>query len=220
MPTDAPSVQPGPRFVRAVAWASTLHRDQARKGGDTPYLAHLLGAAALVLDHGGSETEAIAALLHDAIEDAGVTREQIRKRFGTSVARIVEDCTDVPLRGAQGKYPKRARHQRSAKTWMKRRRRSLRHLADPSTSEAVLRVRAADALWNCRSIVADLRRSGPEVWTRFHAGAVDQLWYHRSMAVVLTRRLPGTLTDELRATVSEMERLAGWWFDVGDPQGS
>jgi hypothetical protein len=82
----------------------------------------------------------------------------------------------------------------------------------------VLRVRAADALWNARSIVADLRRNGPEVWRRFNAGAVDQLWYYRSVSAVLSQRLPGTLTDELRAAVGEMERLAGWWFAVGDPQ--
>ena len=220
MPTERPRVQPGPRFARAVKWAAALHLDQTKKGSDTPYLAHLLGVAALVLDDGGSETEAIAALLHDSIEDAGVTREQIRKRFGTSVARIVEDCTDVPLRGARGKYPKRARRERTAKTWMKRRRRSLRHLADPDTSESVLRVRAADSLSNARSIVTDLRRNGPEVWTRFHAGAVDQLWYYRSVSVVLSQRLPGALTDELRTAVAEMERLAGWWFDVGDPQTS
>ncbi len=218
MPTERPRVQPGPRFARAVEWSAALHRDQARKGGDAPYLSHLLGVAALVLEHGGNETEAIAALLHDSIEDAGVTREQIRKRFGTKVARIVEDCTDVPLRGAQGKYPKRGRYERTATTWRKRRRRSLRHLADPATSESVLRVRAADTLSNARSIVTDLRRSGPEVWTRFHAGAVDQLWYFRSVSVVLSRRLPGALSDELRSAVAEMERLAGWWFDVGDPQ--
>jgi hypothetical protein len=82
----------------------------------------------------------------------------------------------------------------------------------------VLRVRAADALFNARSIVADLRRHGPETWQRFHAGAVDQLWYHRSLAIVLGHRHPGLLSDELRATVGEMEQLAGWWFDVGDPQ--
>jgi len=79
-------------------------------------------------------------------------------------------------------------------------------------------VRAADALVNARSIVADLRRIGPETWLRFNAGAVDQLWYHRSVAVALQARHPGLLTDELRVTVREMERLAGWWFDVGDPQ--
>ena len=82
----------------------------------------------------------------------------------------------------------------------------------------MLRVRAADALYNARSIVADLRRIGPEVWQRFHAGAVDQLWYYRSLSIVLSDRFPGYLSDELRATVRDMEQLAGWWFDVGDPQ--
>ena len=96
--------------------------------------------------------------------------------------------------------------------------RSLEHLADPKASESVLRVRAADALYNARSTLADLRRYGPETWGRFNAGAVDQLWYYRSLSVVLSRRLPGLLSDELRVTVRELENLAGWWFDVGDPQ--
>jgi (p)ppGpp synthase/HD superfamily hydrolase len=211
-------VRPGPRFAHAVEWASALHHGQTKKGTDTPYVAHLLGVAALVLDHGGSENEAIAALLHDAIEDAGVSPKQIRRRFGPKVARIVVECTDVAVRGDRA--PKQRLKRRSAKNWRKRKRRTIRHLADPDTSTSVLRVKAADTLWNARSIVADLRRSGPEIWRRFNAGAVDQLWYHRSMAVVLTRRFPGALTDELRATVGEMERLAGWWFDVGDPQGA
>lgn len=220
-----PRVQPGPRFARAVKYAAAIHATQVRKGGDTPYLAHLLGVAALVLDDGGSETEAIGALLHDSIEDTGVTAKQLRKRFGPKVARIVVGCTDVRVVEAR-KRSKAARksrdriRDRSAKNWSKRRRRSIRHLADPDTSTAVLRVRAADLLWNARSINADLRRFGPEVWLRFHAGAVDQLWYYRSSAVVLSQRLPGTLADELRVAVGEMERLAGWWFDVGDPQGT
>ncbi|HEX5586636.1 MAG TPA: HD domain-containing protein [Acidimicrobiia bacterium] len=227
-PSDAvvPRVQPGPRFAKAVKYAAAVHATQTRKGGDTPYLAHLLGVAALVLDHGGSETEAIGALLHDSIEDAGVTAKQLRKRFGPKVARIVIDCTDVRIVDGRDKRSKAARKSRdrvasrSAKNWSKRKRRSIRHLADPDTATAVLRVRAADLLWNARSINADLRRFGPEVWLRFHAGAVDQLWYYRSCAVVLSQRLPGTLTDELRVAVGEMERLAGWWFDVGDPQGA
>ena len=82
----------------------------------------------------------------------------------------------------------------------------------------MLRVRAADALSNARSTLADLRRYGPETWGRFHAGAVDQLWYYRSLSIVLSARLPGLLSDELRVAVRELERLAGWWFDVGDPQ--
>jgi (p)ppGpp synthase/HD superfamily hydrolase len=214
--TDARQARPGPRFAHAVEWASALHARQSKKGSDTPYVAHLLGVAALVLDHGGTETEAIAALLHDSIEDAGVTPKQIRRRFGAKVARIVVGCTDVKVRSTRAK--RRKAKQRSAENWAKRKRRALRQLADPDTSTSVLRVKAADALWNARSTVADLRRTGPEVWQRFNAGAVDQLWYYRSMSVVLSRRLPGALTDELRTTVGEMERLAGWWFDVGDPQ--
>jgi (p)ppGpp synthase/HD superfamily hydrolase len=215
MPTE-PRVHLGPRFARAVEWSAKLHRGQSRKGAGTPYVSHPLNVAALVLEHGGSETEAIAALLHDAIEDAGVTRKKIRRRFGAKVARIVEGCTDVPTRG-KAAAKARAR-KRSAKNWHERKQHSLRHLDDPATPTAVLRVRAADQLANARSIVADLRRNGPEVWQRFHAGAVDQLWYHRSASLVLSRRLPGALTDELRSTVGEMERLAGWWFDIGDPQ--
>jgi (p)ppGpp synthase/HD superfamily hydrolase len=222
----APRVQPGARFAKAVKFAAAAHATQTRKGSDTPYLAHLLGVAALVLDHGGSETEAIAALLHDSIEDAGATPKQLRKRFGAKVARIVIGCTDVRVTDKKGKGSKSARKSRrrvdgrSAKNWSKRKRRSIRHLADPATPKAVLRVRAADLLWNARSIAADLRRCGPETWLRFNAGAVDQLWYYRSSSVVLSQRLPGSLTDELRAAVGEMERLAGWWFDVGDPQGA
>jgi len=208
-----PHVRPR-RLARAVKWSAQLHADQTRKGNGAPYVAHPLGVASLVLDHGGTEAEAIAALLHDAVEDAGVTLDEIRKRFGRTVARIVEGCTEPPVRrGKHGTAP-----DRTAATWWKRKRRSVRHLADPSTSESVLRVKAADLLFNVRSIVGELRRRGPEVWAEFHAGAADQLWYYRSSSNALSRRLPGALTDELRVAVGELERLAGWWFDVGDSQ--
>src|SRR5450432_4070832 len=94
---DAASGMPtvlGPRFARAVEWVSELHGEQRRKGTDVPYVAHLLGVASLVLEDGGSETEAIAALLHDAIEDAHVKPKKIRRRFGRKVARIVKGCTE------------------------------------------------------------------------------------------------------------------------------
>lgn len=211
--TRAP-VQVGPRFVAALDWAIELHGSQRKKGSDVPYVAHLLAVAGLVLDDGGSEKQAAAALLHDVLEDTDTTPDEIRARFGKKVARIVVACTDVPVGGTHSK--KRAR--RDASTWRARKERSIAKLVDPATPRGVLRVRAADALVNARAIVADLRRIGPETWTRFHAGAVDQLWYHRSVAVALQLRHPGPLTDELRATVREMERLAGWWFDLGDPQ--
>jgi (p)ppGpp synthase/HD superfamily hydrolase len=207
----------GPRFARAVEWAASLHADQRRKGTDTPYIAHLLEVAALTLEGGGNETEAVAALLHDSIEDAGMGPKKLRRHFGGKVSKIVVACTET-VGGSHGEPVKqRARHHTAA-NWRARKEHKLARLQDPATPTAVLRVQAADALANARSIVADLRRIGPETWQRFNAGAVDQLWYYRSLAIVLTDRLPGSLSHELRGTVREMEQIAGWWFDVGDPQ--
>ena len=193
--------------ARALKYASKHHRGQTRKGSDVPCVAHLLAVSALVLEDGGSEREAVAALLHDVVEDTDVSRRDVRKRFGRKVARIVAACTDVDRDGTH-----------TAKNWMKRRRRMLARLLDPETSTSVVRVKAADSLANVRSLTVDLRRFGPEVWSNFHAGAVDQLWYFRSVAVIVSVRLPGHLADELRVAVHELERVSGWWFDVGDPQ--
>jgi (p)ppGpp synthase/HD superfamily hydrolase len=200
----------GRKFTRALEFACAAHADQTRKGTNTPYAAHLLGVASLVLEGGGDQNEAVAAVLHDTLEDTNTTRKQLRKRFGRTVARVVVACTDVST--------KRKRQRRDARNWHQRKTHSIEHLKDPATPEAVLRVRAADALQNARTTVADLRRFGPEAWNRFNAGAVDQLWYYRSVSTVLSARLPGLLSDELRASVREMEQLAGWWFDIGDPQ--
>jgi (p)ppGpp synthase/HD superfamily hydrolase len=226
MPTDGDQsdtvVTLDKKFVRAVEEACALHRTQVRKGTKVPYIAHLLGVASLVLEGGGTQREAIAALLHDSLEDTSATPKQIRKRFGRKVARIVVACTDVPVDTSRRKKRKKPKTKqlppRDAANWRERKLRSIEHLRDPDASESVLRVRAADALYNARAVLADLRRYGPEAWGRFNAGAVDQLWYYRSLSIVLSRRLPGLLSDELRVAVLEMERLAGWWFDIGDPQ--
>jgi (p)ppGpp synthase/HD superfamily hydrolase len=194
-------------LARALKYASKHHGGQTRKGSDVPYVAHLLTTSALVLEDGGSDREAIAALLHDVVEDTDVSQRAVRKRFGRKVARIVAACTEVDGDGAH-----------TAKNWMRRRRQVLARLRDTGTSTSVVRVKAADSLANVRSLTADLRRHGPEVWARFHAGAVDQLWYYRSVAVIVSTRLPGYLADELRVAVHELERVSGWWFDVGDPQ--
>lgn len=203
-----------PRFADALEWAVELHRGQTRKDRVTPAVAHLLEVAALVLHDGGTEPEAIAGLLHDAIEDAGVKPKRIRKRFGRKVARIVKACTET----LDGELPTRSNAPRDASTWKARKQEAIDHLSGLDVPTPVLRVKGADALANARSIVADLRRNGPEVWQRFHAGAVDQLWYYRSLAVILIARHPGELSDELRATVADMEQLSRWWFDVGDSQ--
>jgi (p)ppGpp synthase/HD superfamily hydrolase len=204
----------GERFTSALDWAIELHEGQTRTGTGVTYVAHLLEVAALVLHDGGTESEAIAGLLHDAIEDAGVKPKRIRKRYGRKVSRIVKACTET----IDGELPTKSKAPRDASTWRARKQEAIDHLAQLDVPDAVLRVKAADALANARGIVADLRRTGPEVWQRFHAGAIDQLWYYRSLTVILAARHPGPLSDELRAAVTEMEELSRWWFDVGDPQ--
>jgi GTP pyrophosphokinase len=182
------------RFEFALAFAARLHSAQVRKGTDTPYVAHLLAVAAIVLEHGGTEDEAVAALLHDAIEDQGgdPTRQTIRRLFGDGVAEIVDGCTDAdtlpkpPWRERKESYVAHVRH------------------AEPS----VRLVSAADKLHNARSILADLRTCGDELWSRFKGGREGTLWYYRALveAYSATGRTP--LVEELDRTVTEIERIA------------
>src|SRR5262249_55734066 len=123
------------KLGRAVEFASAAHNGQARKSTTVPYTAHLPGVASLVLEGGGTQTEAIAALLHDVVEDTDVSPRRLRKRFGRKVTRIVLACSDVPA-----KKRKRAKAKRDASTWRERKLRSLDHLADPGTPKSVLRV--------------------------------------------------------------------------------
>lgn len=176
------------RFDDALAHASALHRDQVRKQSGVPYVAHLLAVCALVLEAGADEDVAIAALLHDAVEDQGVTFDDLAARFGRRVASIVRECSDTD------EMPK--------PPWRPRKEAYLAHLEHASTDALV--VTAADKLHNARSTLADLRATGPSVWARFNAGPGDQLWYHRSVADVVSRRLGGPLADALAAAVDEL----------------
>jgi (p)ppGpp synthase/HD superfamily hydrolase len=163
---------PTNRFHEALSYASTLHTDQLRKGTDIPYVAHLLGVASLALYYGGTETQAIAALLHDGIEDIGPQiREPIRTRFGQEVLDIVEACTDAEG-GGPGKPP-----------WEERKQAYIDGLRDEPI-EARLVV-AADKLDNARDILRTLRAIGPDTWKRFKRGREDQLWYYRSVIEAL-----------------------------------
>ena len=183
------------RFDEALVYASQLHREQLRKGSETPYVGHLLAVAALVLENGADEDEAIAALLHDAMEDQGgrPTLAEIRRRFGPRVAEIVEGCSDSDT------VPK--------PPWRERKERYIAHLADASPS--VLLVCAADKLHNARSIVADLRRQGNAIWQIFNGGKEGTLWYYREVLAALRRRSAApALVEQLAAAVAEMERLA------------
>jgi (p)ppGpp synthase/HD superfamily hydrolase len=182
-----------PRFREALDWAADLHRSQVRKGTEVPYVAHLLAVASLVLEHGGDEDEAIAALLHDAAEDQGgrpVLRE-IRRRFGAEVANIVEACTDT----FESEKPE----------WRPRKEDYVASLSGKSLS--VRLVSAADKLHNARAILADYRRHGEALWARF-SGKRETLWYYRALADEFRLRGPGDIAAELERTVRKLERLA------------
>ena len=183
-----------PRFEKALIYATRLHAKQKRKGTEIPYAAHLLSVAALVLEDGGNEDEAIAALLHDAVEDQGgkATREEIRRRFGDRVVHIVDGCTDT--RGTP-KSP-----------WRERKEQYIEHVRHAPPE--VRRVSVADKLHNARAILTDFRRQGDAVWDRFYGGREGTLWYYRTLAQTFRETDSGFLVEELNRVVSELERLA------------
>jgi HD domain len=182
----------GPRFDAALVYARNVHGEQLRKETKIPYIGHLLGVASLVIEDGGDEDEAIAALLHDAVENQGGARRlsDIRKRFGKRVAEIVRGCSDTDV---QPKPP-----------WRARKEAYIAHLA--TAPPEVLRVSLADKLHNARAIVADYRLIGPALWTRFKPDA-DQLWYYRALVEAFAKRTGGPMLEELDRVVTELEKI-------------
>jgi (p)ppGpp synthase/HD superfamily hydrolase len=186
------------RFDRALLYATHVHGGQVRKGTSIPYVAHLLAVAATVLEYGGSEDMAIAALLHDAVEDQGgePRLSDIRNRFGDRVADIVRSCSDsvVNTSGGQQKEDKRTRKTRY-----------IEHLemADKET----LLISLSDKIHNARSILRDLRKPeiGTTVWARFKSPKEETLWNYRELANAFQRLLPGQLADELVEIVIVLE---------------
>ena len=176
------------RFDEAFRYAHELHRAQRRKGTSIPYVAHLMSVAALVIEHGGDEEQAIAALLHDAPEDQGGLRvlREIERRFGEDVARIVADCTD------SWTDPK--------PDWRARKEAYLAKL--PEEPERSLLVSLADKTHNAEAILYDWRALGEAVWLRFNGGAEGTRWYYGALAQFFSRATPGRLADRLsRATM-------------------
>ena len=180
------------RFSRALVYATQLHADQRRKVSGAPYVSHLLRVAGIALGHGADEDEAIAALLHDAVEDQGGerTREEIRRLFGDRVVQIVDGCTDTD----QSPKP----------PWRQRKEAYLARLKDASAS--VRLVSAADKLDNAGSILASYRLLGESLWEKFSGGRAGVLWYYRSVAETLKQAGTNPLVDELDRVVSEIER--------------
>jgi (p)ppGpp synthase/HD superfamily hydrolase len=191
------------RFASALTTAHELHATQLRKGTTIPYISHLLGVSSIALQHGANEDEAIAALLHDAIEDApralgaaGV-RALLLERFGGRVLRIVEGCTDADVQ------PK--------PSWQVRKEQYIAHLAQESDS-SVLLVSAADKLHNANAILWDFRAVGHDLWARFNpqAGLAGTVGYYRGLLTVY--RAKGhhmRLVDELEAAVNALEEATG-----------
>jgi (p)ppGpp synthase/HD superfamily hydrolase len=182
----------GKRFDDALGYALRLHRKQARKGKNVPYAAHLLGAAGTVLDFGGNEAQAIAALLHDAAEDHGGRErlEEIRERFGRAVAAMVEDCTDT----FEKKKPE----------WKPRKQAYIASL--PGKNRRSLLVSAADKLDNARAVVADLRKDGPSTLDRFN-GRDETVWYFQELVKTFNKLKVGPIAAELEVAVKEMTAL-------------
>ncbi|MFN2151430.1 MAG: HD domain-containing protein [Anaerolineales bacterium] len=183
-----------PRFEEALVFATQLHAQQIRKGSQTPYVAHLLGVTALVLENGGDEDTAMAALLHDAVEDQGglKTLNEIRKRFGTRVAEIVEACSDTFT------FPK--------PPWRKRKQAYLDHL--PHTTPEARLVSLADKLHNARSILRDLSQDGELVWNKFNGGKQGTLWYYHSLVEIFQQLEDNFLVAELSRVVTQIEELS------------
>jgi (p)ppGpp synthase/HD superfamily hydrolase len=184
------------RFDDAFQFAHHLHANDTRKGTSAPCIGHLMGVASMVLDDGGTEDEAIAALLHDAAEDHGgrATVETIRFRFGDAVAKIVEDCTD------SWETPKRP--------WMERKLAYMDHARRLSPSS--LRVSAADKVHNTYAILRDLRNIGEDVWQRFNANPDDVMWYYQGLVRSYHEAGGGRLVDELERIVHGIEREMGY----------
>lgn len=181
------------RFNEALLYAAKLHAGQKRKSSDIPYLSHLLGAAALTLQFGGDEDQAIAALLHDAVEDQGglKTLAEIEQKFGKRVARIVDGCTDSYT------IPK--------KPWLERKKQYILRLA--GEPEDTRLVSLADKVDNARSIILNLQEDGRSTWNKFKGGREGSLWYYRELAAVFSRLANDPLTREFARLVGEMERL-------------
>jgi (p)ppGpp synthase/HD superfamily hydrolase len=190
MTTDPSGAALSPKFGEAFLYAASLHARQRRKGAGIPYLAHLMSVAALVLEDGGDEEEAIAALLHDSVEDQDADLEEIGNRFGAKVARIVSACTDSQVK------PK--------PPWEDRKRRYVEHIRQAPPD--VVRVSSADKLHNARSILADFRSIGDALWSRFSATRDQTLWYYRSLVTAFREAGGSSLVDELDRVVTRLER--------------
>lgn len=183
-----------PRVVDAFKMMYELHRTQLRKGSHTPYIAHLMGVAALVGAFGGDEDQFIAALLHDAAEDQGgrETLARIEEAFGDTVAEYVAGCSDT--------------YESPKPPWDERKEQYLETLA---RADAKVRlIVAADKLHNAREVVTNLHERGNDVWRIFKAGREKTLWFYAESVRALSRGWSHSILRELADAVDVLHREA------------
>ncbi len=183
------------QFEKALVYATRAHRDQTRKKTGIPYIAHILGVTAIAMEYGANETEAIAALLHDAVEDCGGAKRlrDIERKFGKAVAKIVDGCTDT--------------YETPKPPWRERKEAYLAHLKDSDSATRL--VSASDKLHNTRAILADLRRHGLEVFGRFSGKKDGTLWYYRALVTAFREHGDhADLVGELDRVVTQIEKLS------------
>jgi GTP pyrophosphokinase len=178
------------RFEKALVFATRLHSEQMRKGSDVPYVAHLLAVTSLVLENGGDEDQAVAALLHDAVEDQGGvdTLREIEDRFGKRVAFIVDGCTDT--------------YESPKPPWRQRKEAYLAHLVDAPVEVGL--VSLADKVHNARSILKDLIVVGESTWDHFNGGKDGTIWYYRSLEKIFRNSFSSPLVDEFTWLVDKI----------------
>jgi len=204
------------QFEKALIYATRIHGGQLRKKTRIPYIAHILGVAAIAMEYGANETEAIGALLHDAVEDCGgATRlRDIERKFGKDVAKIVEGCTDTD--------------QTPKPPWLERKKAYVTHVRHAPISTKL--VSASDKLHNVRAVLMDYRKEGEKLWSRFNGGKQGALWYYRALVRAFrskSRKLArervrpsgglSRLAEELDRTLTQLELLSNNGAQVNQP---
>ncbi|PYJ22309.1 MAG: phosphohydrolase [Verrucomicrobia bacterium] len=196
-------MQLSPQFEKALIYATRIHGGQLRKKTRVPYVAHILGVAAIAMEYGANETEAIAALLHDAVEDCGgATRlRDIERKFGKDVARIVEGCTDTD--------------QTPKPPWLERKKAYITHVRHAPIPTKL--VSASDKLHNVRAILMDYRQEGERLWSRFNGGKQGALWYYRALVSAFSGKRVQPLVQEIDRTLTKLELLSNNGVRVRHP---
>ncbi len=196
-------MQLSPQFEKALIYATRIHGGQLRKKTRVPYVAHILGVAAIAMEYGANETEAIAALLHDAVEDCGGAKRlrDIERKFGKDVARIVEGCTDTD--------------QTPKPPWLERKKAYITHVRHAPIPTKL--VSASDKLHNVRAILMDYRQEGERLWSRFNGGKQGALWYYRALVSAFSGKRVQPLVQEIDRTLTKLELLSNNGVRVRHP---